>query len=142
MTVSEAVNAPDEGCFYDELGFVLGIDMSESGDAGADDFTAVTEGVFSVSADFSPRVVIRDYVDGDRAVPVSKRGSITVKFLCIAGDAVQERIMRCAENGVPVRCVYTDGSNMAFEGYMLISQAGDVPSEVYGRTVTAVFTVC
>ena len=42
MTVSEAVNAPDEGCFYDELGFVLGIDMSESGDAGADDFTAVT----------------------------------------------------------------------------------------------------
>ena len=93
-------------------------------------------------ADFSPRIVIRDYVDGDRAVPVSKRGSITVKFLRIAGDAVQERIMRCAENGVPVRCVYTDGSNMAFEGYMLISQAGDVPSEVYGRTVTAVFTVC
>mgnify|MGYP007088306547 CR=1 FL=1 len=64
MTVSEAVNAPDEGGFYDELGFVLGIDMSESGDAGTDDFTAVTEGVFSVSADFSPRVVIRDYVDG------------------------------------------------------------------------------
>lgn len=142
MTVSEAVNAPDEGGFYDELGFMLGIDMSEGGNASADDFTAVTEGVFSVSADFSPRVVIRDYVDGDRAVPVSKRGSITVKFLRIAGNAVQEKIMLCAENGVPVRCVYTDGGNTAFEGDMLIGQAGDVPSEVYGRTVTAVFTVC
>ena len=32
------------------------------------------------------------------------------------------------------------GSNK--EGDMLISQAGDVPSEIYGRTVTAVFTVC
>lgn len=142
MTVSEAVTAPNDGCFYDELGFVLGIDMLESGDADTDSFTAVTEGVFSVSADFSPRVVIRDYVDGDRAVPVSKRGSITVKFLRIAGDTVQEKIMRCAGNGIPVRCIYTDGSNAAFEGNMLISQAGDATSEIYGRTVTAVFTEC
>lgn len=142
MTVKEAVNLPDEGCFYDELGYVLGIDMSESGNAETNSFTAVTEGVFSVSADFSPRVVIRDYVDGDRAVPVSKRGSITVKLLRIIGDAVQEKIIRCAESGIPVRCVYTDGGNIAFEGNMLIGQVSDTPSEVYGRTVTAVFTVC
>lgn len=141
MTVTEAVKSPNDGCFYDELGFVLGIDMSESGE-DTNSFAAVTEGVFSVSADFSPRVVIRDYVDGDRAVPVSKRGSITVKFLRIKGDSVQEKIMRCSENGIPVRCIYTDGSRSAFEGMMLISQAGDMPSEICGRTVTAVFTKC
>lgn len=142
MTVREAVNAAEEGMFYDFLGFVIGIDMSESGEAKADDLTAVTEGVFSVSADFSPRVVMRDYVDGDRAVPVSKRGSITVKFLRIKGDIVQEKILKCAEEGIPVRCVYTDGESTAFEGNMLISRAEDIPSGIYGREVTAVFTVC
>ncbi|MGN1105234.1 MAG: hypothetical protein ACI4RH_01185 [Huintestinicola sp.] len=142
MTVGMALKGFCEGDFLDEFGYILGIDMSESGDSSPELFTAVTEGVCGISADLSPRVVIRDFVDGDRAVPVSKRTEIRLEFLLISGDGVQERILESAEKGVPLRCVYMSGGGVAFLGDMLVSEAVFEPSEVYGIRVRAVFSAC
>ncbi|MBP0956979.1 MAG: hypothetical protein J5997_06405 [Oscillospiraceae bacterium] len=142
MTVSEALNSFGEGEFLDRFGYILGIDLSEKGDSSPELFTAVTEGVCGISADMSPRVIIRDFVDGDRAVPVSKRAEIRLEFLLIAGDGVQEMILNSAENGVPLRCVYMGGDGVAFLGNMLVSEAPSAPSEVYGIRIKAVFSAC
>lgn len=142
MTVREALCDFEAGDFIDELGYVLGIDMSENGGSSADEFTAVTEGVCGISADLSPRVVIRDYVDGDRAVAVSRRTEIRLRFLLISGDMVQKMILKAAENGTSLRCVYMNGDGTAFEGNMLVSAAASAPSEVYGIEIKAVFSAC
>ena len=142
MTVSEAARSFGEGDFFDEFGFVLGIDMSENENSDTDGFTAVTEGVCGISAVLSPRVVIRDYVDGDRAVPLSARAEIKVRFLVIKGDNVQERIIASAKTGIPLRCVYMSCAGVAFEGNMLISLSEAAPAEIFGTEVTAVFTAC
>lgn len=142
MTVGEALKGFGKGEFLDEFGYILGIDMSESGDSSPELFTAVTEGVCGISADMSARVVIRDFVDGDRAVPVSKRAEIRLEFLLISGDEVQERILESAEKGVPLRCVYMCGEGAAFIGDMLVSEAVLAPSEVYGIRIRAVFSAC
>lgn len=142
VTVGMALTSVGEGDFLDEFGYVLGIDMSENGDCSPAMFTAVTEGVCGISADMSARVVIRDYVDGDRAVPVSGRAEIRLEFLLISGDGVQERILESAKNGVPLRCVYMSGGGTAFLGDMLVSAAAAAPSEVYGIRVKAVFSAC
>lgn len=142
MTVEEALNSFGEGEFLDKFGYILGIDMSENGDLAAEDFTAVTEGICAISADLSPRVVIRDFVDGDRAVPVSERAEIRLDLLLISGDGVQEMILDSAEKGVPLRCVYMSGVGVAFLGNMLVSAAPSAPSEIYGIMVKAVFSAC
>lgn len=142
MTVGEALISVGEGDFLDEFGYVLGIDMSEGGDLAAEDFTAVTEGVCGISADMTARVVIRDFVDGDRAVPVSGRAEVRLEFLLISGDGVQERILGSAKNGVPLRCVYMSGGGTEFLGDMLVSAAEAAPSEVYGIRIRAVFSTC
>lgn len=142
MTVGEALKSFGEGDFLDEFGYVLGIDLSENGDSSPEMFTAVTEGVCGISADMSPRVVIRDFVDGDRAVPVSERAEIRLEFLLISGDGVQEVILNSAEKGVPLRCVYMSVGGAAFLGDMLVSEAVSAPSEVYGIRIKAVFSAC
>ncbi|MGN0637709.1 MAG: hypothetical protein ACI4J0_05015 [Huintestinicola sp.] len=142
MTVGEALKSFGKGEFIDEFGFVLGIDMSENGDSAADGFTAVTEGVCGISADMSPRVVIRDFVDGDRAVPVSARAEIRLDFLLVSGDGVQAAVLSAAENGVPLRCVYMSGEGAVFLGNMLVSAAPCAPSDIYGTKVKAVFSAC
>lgn len=142
MTVREAIAECSDGNFSDEFGFVLGIDLSENKDVMPEDFTAVTEGVCGISAKLSPRIVIRDFVDGDRAVALSERTEIKLRFLVIKGDRVQEVILRAAEHGVPVRCVFMSGDSTAFEGYMLISLCDAVPAGIYGIEVSAVFSVC
>ena len=140
--MNEAVKSFSEGDFFDEFGFVLGIDLSENGNSDTDGFTAVTEGVCGISAVLSPRVVIRDYVDGDRAVPLSERAEIKVRFLVIKGDSVQKRILASAKAGIPLRCVYMSCAGVAFEGKMLISLAEAAPAEIFGTAVSAVFTAC
>lgn len=142
MTVGEALISFGQGDFIDRFGYVFGIDMSEQGNSSPAMFTAVTEGVWGISADLSPRVVIRNYVDGDRAVPVSERAEITVRFLLSSGDGVQAAILDAAENGVPLRCVYMSGEEVAFMGNMIVSASEMSPSEVYGITVKAVFSAC
>ena len=142
MTVGEALKSVGKVDFLDEFGFVLGIDMSGNGDGSTSLFTAVTEGVCGISADLSARVVIRDYVDGYRAVPVSKGAEIRLEFLLVSGDGVQAAILDAARNGVPLKCVYTSGGGTAFLGDMLVSAAETAPSEVYGLRVKAVFSAC
>lgn len=142
MTVGEALKCFGEGDFIDESGFILGIDMSENGDSAADEFTAVTEGVCGISADLSPRVVIRDFVDGDRAVPVSEWAEIRLRFLLVSGDGVQAAILNAAENGIPLRCVYMSGEGAEFLGNMLVSAAPSAPADIYGTEVKAVFSAC
>ncbi|MCI7768408.1 MAG: hypothetical protein MSJ26_10595 [Oscillospiraceae bacterium] len=142
MTVSEAVRDFYDGDFFDEFGFILGIDMSENGDGVPSGFTAVTEGVCGISARLSPRVIVRNFVDGDRAVPVSHFAEIRLDFLLVKGDAVQEKILSYAMAGCPLRCVYMSCDGIAFEGKMLISLSETAPGEIFGTKASAVFTAC
>lgn len=142
MTVCEAVRNFNDGDFFDEFGFVLGIDLSEDGDGLPLDFTAVTEGVCGISARLSPRVIIRNYVDGDKAVPISENAEIKLQFLLVKGDSVQEKIISAAMAGIPLRCVYISCGGAAFEGKMLISLSEMGPADIFGTKVMAVFSAC
>lgn len=142
MTVSEASARFSGGDIPDERGAVFGIDMSAGHDSVVGEFSAVTEGVCCISAKLSPRVIIRDFVDGDRAVAVSKRAEIRLKFIIINGDAVSEKILSAASSGAPLRCVYMECGRQAFLGNMLISLSESAPDDIYGRQITAVFSAC
>lgn len=140
MTVGEVLDVFDSAGFIDERGFVLGIDMSENGDSAADCFTAVTDGVMSVKGDISPRYAIRDYVDGDRAVALSRRAEVNVRFLSLGGNAVQKRIMDAARDCVKLRCVYKSAEGVLYSGEMLPRITSLCGGDIYGMTVCVCFT--
>lgn len=135
MTVGEVLMTFDCGGFIDERGFVLGIDMSETHNLTADNYTAVTDGVISVKGDISPRFVIRDYVDGDRAVPLSKRAEVCVCFLRIGGNAVQKKLIDSALDCSKVRCVYKSAGEVLFLGEMLPRITSLCGGDIYGMNV-------
>ena len=107
MTLCEA-----RAAFSDENGFaggaVVGFDMSEGQALPFEDFTAAVSGVSSLELDFSQRTVIRKFVDGYKAVPVSDMRCIRLTIWFIAGDELHRFLVNAAENSDIVRFAYCE----------------------------------
>ncbi|MCC8043319.1 MAG: hypothetical protein LIO69_07435 [Oscillospiraceae bacterium] len=98
MTVSEVIAAADSSgengapCFGSD--YLLAVDLSDSGDSSYGDFTVLTEGVISITPDFTPVTVKRRYVDGGCTV-VRKytQRRFDVKLLRVVDDDVQNTLI-------------------------------------------------
>lgn len=140
MTISELKNgytAPSG--LLSEKDFVIGFDISAEQELSPADYTAAENGIISLLADFSRRDIQRKYVDGDRVVPLSEMRRFTLKFRCIARDAVQRFIIAAATAGTPVKYTYEDLSDgTADSGTLLAKITSQEKSDIYGMIFTVV----
>ena len=118
--------------------FLLGIDISEKQDAEGTAYEVLRNGVVSVSADLSPRCVLRKYVDGDRIVHLSPMERFTVRFLRIADDPVQEFIIAAAESSSDIRYCRIDPKGGLKSGILKAKISDISESDVFGIIYTAV----
>lgn len=132
MTVNEARTAFSSGNGF-AGGAVVGFDMSAGQVLSPENFTAAVSGVSSLELDFSQRTVIRKYVDGYKAVPVSDMRCIRLTIWFIAGDAVHSFLVNAAENSDVVRFAYVGcAGEEARIGFGVVRRTG-IRQNSFGR---------
>lgn len=132
MTVSEARAAFSDGAGF-AGGALVGFDMSAGQVLSPEEFTAAVSGVSSLELDFSQRTVIRRYVDGYKAVPVSDMRCIKLTIWFIAGDAVHRFLVNAAENSDIVRFAYADSAGEEVRiGFGVVRRTG-IRQNSFGR---------
>ncbi len=98
--------------------FVFSVDTSPDGSADKSMYTPLQQGTVSVTADMSPAVIRRRYVDGERTVCFSVRRKFTVKLLPCADDRAGIVLLSAALNGGSVRYAY-EGAGLLLSGVLI-----------------------
>lgn len=137
MTVNEALREfSAQTGIYDERAFVLGIAMSDDGTSEYGSFEAVMSGVYEMEADIAPRMIRRDYVDGDKNVPASDRMKIRFKLCPVSDDEVHNRLLSAAEDSEKIRCVYISPSQkICAEGVLSVSIFSIKDNGIFGKEI-------
>ena len=115
MTVGQAM-ALTGGGFSAGEDFVFGIDLSEGQTAEYSDFTAVREKVYGISADLSRKTKLINFVDGSE-------------------NAVQKAVVKAAENGSKLRCVYAGHGQEPMICGMGVTDISVSDGELFGHVI-------
>ena len=134
MTVGQAM-ALTGGGFSAGEDFVFGIDLSEGQTAEYSDFTAVREKVYGISADLSRKTKIITFVDGWSSRAVSDFLKVRIKFAACSENAVQKAVVKAAENGSKLRCVYAGHGQEPMICGMSVTDISVSDGELFGHVI-------
>lgn len=139
MTLGEAMVAAGGRGIISEDGFMIGFDISEGQELLPEDFTAAAAGVSGFEFELSPKTVMREYVDGHRAVPLSEMRRFVLTVTYIAGDPLHMFLADAAESSDRVRYAYADALTGTYRtGTGLVRMTKIKKSAVCGLEITFV----
>lgn len=140
MTVGQAEELTGGG-FSEHEDFVFGIDLSEGQSAEYSDFTVVREKVYGISADLSRKTKLITFVDGWSSRAVSDFLKVRVKFAACSENVVQKAVVRAAENGSKLRCVYVGHGTEPMICSMGVTDISVSDSELFGHVIDVTLSV-
>lgn len=140
MTVGEAITLSGNG-FSEKEDFVFGIDLSDNQDAEYTDFTAVREKTYGISADLSGKTRLIAFVDGRKSRIVSDFLKVRIKFAACSENDVQRAVVKAAENGSELRCVYAGHGQEAMICSMVVTDISVSDGELFGHIIDVTLSV-